>query len=120
IIIDGKLLRGVSGTAGELGHMTIDWRGGRCNCGNNGCLEYLASGTAIARCANEAIASGHGAELLAFVQTLERHNATGLDGPASLPQRGASLGENDYNAASGLHSIDARIVAQAAEAGVPL
>src|SRR6266566_1014627 len=53
IIIDGKLVEGASGIAGELGHMTIDWQGVRCSCGNIGCLEAMASGTAIARRANE-------------------------------------------------------------------
>src|SRR6266702_1745408 len=64
IIIDGKILEGANGTAGELGHMTIDWKGERCNCGNVGCLEYLASGTAIARYANEAITAGQGGDLM--------------------------------------------------------
>ncbi|MFA5308981.1 MAG: ROK family protein [Dehalococcoidales bacterium] len=49
IIIDGKLYLGAVGGAGELGHMTIDANGPRCGCGNTGCLEILASGTAIAR-----------------------------------------------------------------------
>ena len=49
IIIDGELYSGTSGGAGEIGHMTIDVNGIRCNCGNIGCLETLASGTAVAR-----------------------------------------------------------------------
>ncbi|MGH2349014.1 MAG: ROK family protein, partial [bacterium] len=49
IIIGGTLLLGVSGTAGEIGHMTIDVNGPRCVCGNTGCLEVLAAGPAIAR-----------------------------------------------------------------------
>ncbi len=47
VIVNGRLLEGVSGTAGELGHTTIDRRGPVCKCGNIGCLEALASGTAI-------------------------------------------------------------------------
>ncbi|MDD5687183.1 MAG: ROK family protein [Elusimicrobia bacterium] len=39
IIIDGKLYRGSTGTAGEVGHITINPDGPKCNCGNNGCLE---------------------------------------------------------------------------------
>lgn len=58
IIIDGKLYTGVSGSAGELGHMTIDVNGPYCNCGNTGCLEVLASGKAVAREAQKAIAQG--------------------------------------------------------------
>src|ERR1700730_17995195 len=38
VITDGRVIEGASGTGGELGHMTIDWRGERCNCGNIGCL----------------------------------------------------------------------------------
>ncbi|MDD5083239.1 MAG: ROK family protein [Dehalococcoidales bacterium] len=49
IIIDGHLYLGASGAAGEMGHMTIDINGPKCPCGNTGCLEMLASGTAIAR-----------------------------------------------------------------------
>lgn len=49
IIINNKLYRGVGMTAGELGHMTIDYNGPSCYCGNRGCLEMLASGPAIAR-----------------------------------------------------------------------
>jgi glucokinase len=58
IIIDGKLYEGSTGSAGELGHMTIDADGPRCNCGNYGCLEVLASGTAVAREAVERITRG--------------------------------------------------------------
>ncbi len=55
IIIDGKLFHGASGAAGEIGHMTIDSTGRRCGCGNYGCLEAYASGTAIAERAREAL-----------------------------------------------------------------
>jgi len=58
IIIDGKLYLGAVGGAGELGHMTIDADGPKCGCGNTGCLEMLASGTAIARDARERIKQG--------------------------------------------------------------
>ncbi|HEY3247738.1 MAG TPA: ROK family protein [bacterium] len=58
IIIRGELLQGVSGTAGEVGHMTIDINGPRCVCGNTGCLEVLAAGPAIARSAQEAVRAG--------------------------------------------------------------
>lgn len=49
ILIDGELFSGSIGTAGEIGHMTIDVKGPRCSCGNTGCWEAMASGTAIAR-----------------------------------------------------------------------
>ncbi|MFH1386956.1 MAG: ROK family protein [bacterium] len=47
IIIDRKIYRGTIGAAGEFGHMIIDSKGYTCGCGNVGCLEALASGTAI-------------------------------------------------------------------------
>ena len=47
IVIDGKLLRGATGTAGEIGHTTLDHGGALCYCGNRGCLETVASGPAI-------------------------------------------------------------------------
>ncbi|WP_309615476.1 ROK family protein [Salinibacterium sp.] len=49
IIIDGRVWRGSRGTAGEIGHIPVDPRGPECPCGQRGCLEMLASGSAIAR-----------------------------------------------------------------------
>lgn len=49
IIIDGSPYRGASGGAGEVGHTVIQEDGPPCGCGRKGCLEALASGTAIAR-----------------------------------------------------------------------
>jgi glucokinase len=53
VITHGVLLRGAQGAGGELGHVTIEATGPRCGCGNRGCLEALASGTAIQRRARE-------------------------------------------------------------------
>lgn len=47
IIIDGNLYSGYGHTAGEIGHMVLDVDGPKCGCGNKGCLEALASRTAI-------------------------------------------------------------------------
>ncbi len=49
VVSDGRLLLGATGMAAELGHMVIDLHGPRCLCGNRGCLEAMASGTALAR-----------------------------------------------------------------------
>lgn len=126
MIIDGRILEGVNGTAGELGHMTIDWRGERCTCGNIGCLEVLASGTAIARKANEAIASAQGVELLAFARTMLEHTTTVPDKHA-LPTQDLSTQPLDAspipgldNAPEGELKMTARTVARAAEAGIPV
>lgn len=43
LVIDGQLYRGASGTAGEIGHTTVDEHGTVCRCGNRGCLEMVAS-----------------------------------------------------------------------------
>ncbi len=48
IAIGGRLHLGIDGTAGEVGHMTIDPHGPPCGCGNRGCLETFASGPSIA------------------------------------------------------------------------
>lgn len=56
IILDGKLWRGADGTAGEIGHTTVDPFGEvKCKCGSVGCLEVYASGPAIVRMAREAL-----------------------------------------------------------------
>jgi glucokinase len=49
IVLDGRLWRGSRGNAGEIGHIPIDPEGPECPCGQRGCLETLASGSAIAR-----------------------------------------------------------------------
>lgn len=64
IILDGKVYRGASAAAGELGHMTIDLDGPVCGCGNRGCMEAMASGTAIARMGRELVDSGRGRGIL--------------------------------------------------------
>lgn len=53
VISHGVLLRGVQGSGGELGHIVLQPGGPLCGCGNHGCLEALASGTAIQRRARE-------------------------------------------------------------------
>ncbi|MFQ6136876.1 MAG: ROK family protein [Candidatus Hydrothermarchaeales archaeon] len=53
IVIDGGVYRGNIGSAAEFGHTIIDVNGPRCECGNKGCFEALASGPAIAKMAQE-------------------------------------------------------------------
>lgn len=55
IVLNGELHHGASDAAAELGHMTIDSTGRKCNCGNYGCLEAYASGPAIAARAIEGL-----------------------------------------------------------------
>lgn len=49
LIFDGKIYRGSNFTAGEIGHRVVEANGPKCGCGNRGCLEAVASRTAIAR-----------------------------------------------------------------------
>ena len=58
IVMGGKIYHGASDAAGEIGHMTIDSTGRKCNCGNYGCLEAYASGPNIAARAVEGIEAG--------------------------------------------------------------
>lgn len=58
LVINGQLHLGIGGTAGELGHMTIDFNGPRCGCGNYGCVEAYASGPAIAAAGMKAVSQG--------------------------------------------------------------
>lgn len=144
VIINGEIMEGASGIAAELGHMTIDRHGERCNCGNIGCLEYIASGTAIARHANEVIRAGEGAELLNFARTMLQHSDTvtnqaglpttpGYEGdtvelrfppsPNTIPDQSQETLETVE--IQGMKTedelvVNARTVALAAEAGVPV
>jgi len=57
IVIDGALWRGVHGTAGEVGHLSVDPRGRVCGCGQRGCIETFCGGGAVSK------AWGRGGEL---------------------------------------------------------
>ena len=58
IVMQGQIWHGMTGMAGELGHINVEPDGYPCKCGSRGCLEQYASATAIKRMAQEAIASG--------------------------------------------------------------
>lgn len=57
LVVDGRLLYGASGFAGELGHTVVDPEGRRCSCGKQGCLETYVSAPGIVRTALELLAS---------------------------------------------------------------
>src|SRR5215831_14383154 len=63
LVLQGKIWHGMTGMAGELGHITVDPEGVTCGCGNQGCLEQYASATAVKRMAAEAVARGQAPEL---------------------------------------------------------
>ncbi|HEY3993037.1 MAG TPA: ROK family protein [Ktedonobacteraceae bacterium] len=127
IIANGQILEGTNGTAGELGHITIDWRGERCSCGSIGCLEALASGTAIARKANQAIMHGEGADLLNFASLMAEHPTTVPDKKAlpdqnfsTQPLNSGSLANPEAALPTQEWKVTAQTVARAAEAGIPI
>ncbi|MBZ9864809.1 ROK family protein [Mesorhizobium sp. CA15] len=63
VIADGHIYHGRRGLAAEIGHMTITGEGDRCFCGNVGCFEAVASGTALGRRATRLTAPGDGSQL---------------------------------------------------------
>lgn len=69
IVYKGRIMHGYLGMAGELGHVTVDASSPHlCACGNNGCLEAEASGTAIRKLATAAAEDGRSAKLKAALE----------------------------------------------------
>ena len=67
LILDGHVLEGATGNAGEIGHIVVKPGGPRCGCGRRGCLEALSSRTAIARRVGKAARKGLSSALAAKV-----------------------------------------------------
>lgn len=63
LVLQGQIWHGMTGMAGEIGHINVEPDGHPCNCGSRGCLEQYASATAIKRMAQEAIASGNAPQM---------------------------------------------------------
>ena len=81
VILDGKLWRGSHGSAGEIGHTTVDpFSGLKCKCGNTGCLELYASATAIVRMTKENLSLFPESELSIEGLTAERVYEAGRKG----------------------------------------
>ncbi len=57
IVFDGRIYHGKTGSAGEGGHVSIDYRGPLCTCGKRGCIEILAAGPAIGARARAKVAA---------------------------------------------------------------
>jgi glucokinase len=68
LILGGKIYHGFNGWAGEFGHMPAVANGPHCNCGHDGCLETVASATAMANAARRAIAAGEAPHLAELAQ----------------------------------------------------
>lgn len=114
IVIDGRVYRGRSGAAGELGHMVIDMDGPPCGggCPNRGCLEAFASGHAIGRAGDEAarrvpdselgIALGRGREITGALVTELAHDGDAAS-RAVMQMAGERLGVGIANIANALN-----------------
>ena len=63
LLLEGQIFHGATGSAGEIGHITIDENGPLCSCGNRGCLEAMAGGNAVAHRAIEMVRKGQRTEL---------------------------------------------------------
>jgi glucokinase-like ROK family protein len=85
--LNGKLYRGAGGKAGEFGHITVDENGPLCSCGNNGCLETVASCRAIIQAARMALEHG--------VDSKIRDHANGDLGRISVETITQAAREND-------------------------
>lgn len=81
VILEGELWRGAHGSAGEIGHTTVDpFSGLKCKCGNVGCLELFASATAIVRMTRENLSRFPQSILNGDELTAERVYDAGRDG----------------------------------------
>ncbi len=78
LVLDGRLFRGAFGVAGELGHLRIEPGGRLCGCGNRGCWEQYASGTAMVRTARAEAAEG---SMLARPLIERAGSVEAIDGP---------------------------------------
>lgn len=75
IIVNGKVVGGANGMAGEIGHLTMVKDGVACNCGRKGCLETVASATGISRIAAEKVEENSHTELAGLLKTRGRLSA---------------------------------------------
>ncbi len=107
IFLDGKLYRGSGGSAGEFGHMTVDEHGPLCCCGNNGCLETLASCGAIIQSVRSAIEKG--------VDSKVREWAQGDLSRISIEMIGQAARENDSLSFRVLHDAVSHIAVALAD-----
>jgi glucokinase len=81
VVLHGRLHRGARGLAGEIGHVIVEPGGARCACGQDGCLETLVSGSAIARIAREAIDAGRATTLVAEPTAVDVYRAAANGDP---------------------------------------
>lgn len=97
VVIDGNLVLGKTGAAGELGHLVVEPYGNFCNCGGRGCLETYASGPAIRSAAMKAVAHG-GTTILGELCEYDLNKLEART-VAEAAQKGDQVAINIYNQA---------------------
>ena len=102
LVLDGRIYRGSHGVAGEIGHMGLEGNDRRCICGDTGCLETVASGSAVIASVRSRIAEGVTTVLKARMSPPERLTLEAIGEAAAardrlaqqvLDETGAALGE---------------------------
>jgi predicted NBD/HSP70 family sugar kinase len=88
LVLEGQLWRGVSGAAGEFGHMVVDPDGPICHCGKRGCLEAVVGDTAIAAAMSNAV----GRRITKVSQVVAQAHAGDPDARQVFTQAGIALG----------------------------
>lgn len=83
LMFEGRILEGATGTAGEIGHASIDAFGTPCGCGSYGCFEVLSSGIALGRQATELVEKGQAESLRQYAESVGQ----------SLPYEGKFVGK---------------------------
>ena len=84
IVTNGRLVRGIGGAAGEIGHTTVQIAGEKCLCGKRGCLEAYASGTAIAKFARRALKAGRKSKMSKLVGNINAVTGATVSQAANL------------------------------------
>lgn len=88
LVLDGQLWHGISGAAGEFGHMVVDPEGRQCHCGKRGCLESVVSDTAIAK----AMSKAAGRRITKVSQVVALAHAGDVEAQRVFTQAGTALG----------------------------
>jgi glucokinase len=109
LVVDGRLLQGASGAAGELGHLTVVTDGRKCHCPNRGCLEAYVGGWAISERAGEAVRAdpANGRALIAKAGGADRISAEAVFAAAAAgdPLAGKIVAETEAHLAAGAVTV---------------
>jgi glucokinase len=137
IVSDGRVRRGAHGFAGEIGHIIVEPEGVRCGCGNQGCWETVASGSAVSRLGkerlgvegHEVVTAAHAGDaaaiaILAEVGTRLGEGIAGLvnvlDPALVVVGGGAALGAGDLMLEPARHAMERTVEAPDYRPAVPL